>query len=64
MEQISWGEAMNRLYQHYLSTGQFVKALTVSDALQIELKNTGIPYNMAARIYSEMGRFGQASRRP
>jgi tetratricopeptide (TPR) repeat protein len=61
MEQISWGEAMNRLYQHYLSTGQFVKALTVVRALQIELKNTGIPYNMAARIYSEMGRFGQAS---
>jgi tetratricopeptide (TPR) repeat protein len=61
MEQISWGEAMNRLYQHYLSTGQYVKALTVTNALQIELKNTGIPYNMAARIYSELGRFDLAS---
>jgi lysophospholipase L1-like esterase len=61
MEEIIWGEAMNRLYQHYLSTGQHEKALTVAHALQIELKNTGVPYNMAARIYSELGRFDQAS---
>jgi lysophospholipase L1-like esterase len=60
-EQISWGEAMNRLYQHYLSTGQNEQALTVAHALQIELKYTGVPYNMAGRVYSEMGRFDQAS---
>ncbi len=61
LEQISWGEAMNRLYQYYLSVGQYKKALTVAHALQIELKNTGVPYNMAGRIYSELGRFDQAS---
>jgi len=61
MEQISWGDAMNRLYQYYLSAGQYKKALTVANALQIELKNTGVPYNMAGRIYSELGRFDQAS---
>ena len=61
MEQISWGDAMNRLYQYYLSAGQYKKALTVAHALQIELKNTGVPYNMAGRIYSELGRFDQAS---
>jgi lysophospholipase L1-like esterase len=61
LEQISWGEAMNRLYQYYLSVGQYEKALTVAHALQIELKNTGVPYNMAGRIYSELGRFDQAS---
>ena len=52
---------MNRLYQYYLSAGQYKKALTVAHALQIELKNTGVPYNMAGRIYSELGRFDQAS---
>lgn len=61
MEQISWGEAMNRLYQYYLSSGQYEKALTVAYALQIEIKNTGVPHNMAGRIYSELGRFDQAS---
>ncbi len=61
MEQISWGEAMNRLYQHYLSTGQNEQALTVAHALQIELRYTGVPYNMAGRVYSELGRFDQAS---
>jgi lysophospholipase L1-like esterase/thioredoxin-like negative regulator of GroEL len=61
MEQISWGEAMNNLYQHYLSTGENEKALTVAHALQIEMKYTGIPYNMEGRIYSEMGQFDQAS---
>lgn len=61
MEQISWVEAMNKLYQHYLSTGQHKKALTVAGALQIELKYSGVPYNMAARVYSELGRFDEAS---
>ncbi|MFO7670716.1 MAG: hypothetical protein R6W31_13735 [Bacteroidales bacterium] len=59
-EEISWGEAMNRLYQHYLSEGEFRKSLTVANALQIELKGSGIPYNMAARAYSEMGQQGRA----
>ena len=61
LEQISWGEAMNRLYQHYLSEGAYGKALTVAHALQIEMKNTGVPYNMAARIYSAMGMPDQAA---
>jgi lysophospholipase L1-like esterase len=61
VEQISWGEAMNRLYQYYLSAGAYGKALTVAHALQIELKNTGVPYNMEARIYSAMGMPGQAA---
>lgn len=61
IEQITWGEAMNKLYQYYLSAGQYEKALTVAHALQIELKYTGVPYNMAGRIYSELGQFDQAS---
>ena len=55
MEKTSWGEAMNRLYRYYLSEGEFRKALSVTHALQIEIKNSGVPYNMAARAYSELG---------
>jgi lysophospholipase L1-like esterase len=59
-EEITWGEAMNRLYQHDLSVGEFRKALTVANALQVELKGSGVPYNMAARAYSELGQQGRA----
>ncbi|MFH0759213.1 MAG: hypothetical protein V2B15_18135 [Bacteroidota bacterium] len=59
-EEISWGEAMNMLYQHHLSEGAYRKALTVANALQLQLKCSGVPYNMAARAYTEMGQYGHA----
>jgi lysophospholipase L1-like esterase len=59
-ESISWGEAMNRLYRFYLSEGDYRKALTVANALQIEMKNSGVPCNMAARAYSELGQYRRA----
>jgi lysophospholipase L1-like esterase len=60
MERISWEEAMNTLYQHYLLKGEFRKALTVAGALQLQLKCSGVPYNMAARAYGELGQQREA----
>jgi len=60
-EKVGWGEAMNTLFQYYLSEGDFRKALTVATALQLQMKCSGVPYNMAARAYSELGQYGHAT---
>lgn len=60
LEKRTWEETMNLLYRYYMAAGQYGKALTVASALQIEIRYSGIPYNMAGRVYSEMGDYGRA----
>ncbi len=61
LDSVDWGEAMNRLYRYYIEGGQLEKALTVAHALQIEYKSTGVGYNMAGRIYTDLGQFDRAT---
>ncbi len=59
-EEMTWTQAMNELYRYYLVNNLYDDALRVTEAMKIEYRYSGIPYNMSARIYGLQQQTGKA----
>jgi len=60
-EEMAWTQAMNELYRYYLENNLYEEALRVAEAMKVEYRYSGIPYNMSARIYGLQQQTGKAT---
>jgi tetratricopeptide (TPR) repeat protein len=57
----SWPEAMDTLYNHYISIQDWPRACAVTEALILEHPLTAALYERTANLYGKMNRFDQAA---
>jgi tetratricopeptide (TPR) repeat protein len=55
-ESLTWTEAQNQYYRFCMQEENFREAIRTAEALKLEFRYSGIPYNMAARAYGMLNR--------
>jgi len=59
-DRLSWVEATNQLYRYCIVNGMYEEALRAAEAMKLEYRYSGIPYNMSARAYGSLDNIEQA----